>query len=669
MSDMYSEFFAPDAKTYVTRRNIYNKLKDHISKKYNVQNSSTVTNTILKEHGLDSRRFDFVANIENFFNNRINDISVDSNSNKGEVHPEAIMQESIAPIKKLIGYDMLYRMMKSMYGKEEADRLSMLMYDYTLYFHDSCNTLKIYCWALSTNFIVHDGRSFGSTPSAPAHRLDSYMGAVCETLHQLSNHTAGAIALSTLFLDTALIMMCIKGIDGEPVSLEELKNNKMLRYKVKNEFQSFIHSCNSLSRNSVESPFSNVTLSDEIKLRNIAKDYQWQFVKPGTEDTYSVDEIVDYITEMQKLYVEVFDVGNSVQGGMQFRFPVTTVALSLDEDKKLIESEWFKWFYDHADATRYNQFISDGDKTCSCCRLLNDGDLLKQGSSVSSLGNVTVSMGSIRVVTQDFNRPALESTSIDDFFDRFKSNIEASAKILRAHRELIISLEKAGLQPFITNGIFDLSRLFSTFGVAGIVECCSTLVKKFGCDKDEIMDRILDVFNEEISVCGKKYGFPQNAEFIPGESACVKFASVDALLFGKENQPSLLYSNQFIPLWDDSDIFDRLSIAGKYDRKFSGGGISHGQVSDKISPEQARKLVRYAANKGCQHFALNCVMSLCKNNHYTYGKHTQCPDCGADIVDYYTRVVGFFIPVSNMNKVRRDWEFPNRKFVSVDEKN
>ena len=94
MSDMYSEFFAPDAKTYVTRRNIYNKLKDHISKKYNVQNSSTVTNTILKEHGLDSRRFDFVANIENFFNNRINDISVDSNSNKGEVHPEAIMQES-----------------------------------------------------------------------------------------------------------------------------------------------------------------------------------------------------------------------------------------------------------------------------------------------------------------------------------------------------------------------------------------------------------------------------------------------------------------------------------------------------------------------------------------------------------------------------------------------
>jgi anaerobic ribonucleoside-triphosphate reductase len=46
-----------------------------------------------------------------------------------------------------------------------------------------------------------------------------------------------------------------------------------------------------------------------------------------------------------------------------------------------------------------------------------------------------------------------------------------------------------------------------------------------------------------------------------------------------------------------------------------------------------------------------------------FGDLSKCPTCGADIIDKYTRVVGFFVPVSSMNKTRREWEIPRRTKV------
>jgi len=37
------------------------------------------------------------------------------------------------------------------------------------------------------------------------------------------------------------------------------------------------------------------------------------------------------------------------------------------------------------------------------------------------------------------------------------------------------------------------------------------------------------------------------------------------------------------------------------------------------------------------------------------------------VVDYLTRVVGFFTPVSSWTKIRREWEFENRKFTKIPE--
>ena len=656
------ESYEPDVRTDRTRRHIYNKLKSHLEKKYGKGN---LVNEIMKEHGLDAKRFDFMSSVENFILNKINDVSIDPNANKAEKHMEAVIQEACNPIRKAIGFDLLYRSMKELYGYEKANELSMLMYDYSLALHDSVKIYNPYCFALPTTFLITEGRNWGALPSTPAQRLDSYIAGLCECVHQISNSLAGAVAASSIFRDVAAILMCYKGIIGEPVSLNELKNNKLIRKLVENELQQFIHSLNSLTRMGIESPFSNVTVCDEIKLTKKAREYQWLYEKPNG-DLYSVEEIVEYTMEVQKIFIELFDKGIPLRGGMQYRFPVTTVALAKDDNGELVEGEFFNWMTNNTDITRYNIFMSHGEKTCSCCRLISDEEMESAGSNVQSLANTSDGMGSHRVVTVNFPRLAIESSSMEDFFDKLDKLTESSAFILKSHKHLLQKLEKAGFQPFITNGTINLDRMYSTFGVIGLVECVEIMKKKFNVS-DEFMGDMLTHFKNKCTEYSRNVGIVHNIEQVPGESFAPRLAKIDRILFGKEEQPYVMYSNQFVPLWDKKDAFERLIEDGKYNLKLTGGGIVHLTSSERFTPTQARKIIRFSCKCGCEHFAINACNSICENNHYVRGKFETCPICQGKVIDYMQRVVGFATFVSSWNPTRRDWEFGRRHEVSFEE--
>jgi ribonucleoside-triphosphate reductase len=653
--------YDPDVKTVRTRKNIYRKLKAHLQKVYGKGNC---VNDILKIQGIDAKHLDPVSQIENAMLNRVRENSIDDNANKNSKHTETIMQENFNPIRKLVGFDLLYRSLKDLVGYEKANELSMEMYDYTLALHDSTKIEKVYCWALPTTFLITEGREFSEVlPSTPAKRLDSYIAGCCEVVHQLANHLAGAIAVSSLFLDVTAILKCYKGLHGTPITLDELKNNKTIRKEIENEFQQFVHSVNALTRNSIESPFTNVTVSDEIKLKKMVEDYQWLFVTPD-DDFYEVDEIVEYALEVQKIFIEFFDRGIPAKGGMNYRFPVVTNALSKNDDGNLYQTEWFKWITDNADITRYNNFMSHGSKFCSCCRLINDDELLKAGSTVSSLANTSMAMGSIRVNTINFPRIAIMSKSVEDFFERLDKITYDCGLILKAHRNLIENLKSAGLQPFISNGTLKMERLFSTFGVIGLAECRDIIMNRFGYEGDFMKD-MLERFREKTKEVAKELGFVSNIEQVPGESMSPRLATVDRILFGKERQPYPMYSNQFVPLWEEGDVFKRLSEDGKYQEILSGGGIVHLTSSEVLTPEQSRKTLSLACKLGNEHFAINATNSACENNHYVRGRHKICPECGGKIVDYYYRTVGFTVPESAMNEVRKSWEAPRRVQLQI----
>lgn len=810
--DFSSEFYE-EASTTRTLKNIKKSLIYSLKKKYNISDKDVI-DTILKMHGLHVDNFDFVKNIEKIINEKLNDVSIDDNSNKNEKAIPSIMQEIKIAIDKAVGYDYLYRMCKELYGKSEAKRLMGSLYDFSLGINDSSKLMLPYCFAIDASKLVLEGRNFGVLPSAPAKRISSYISALCETTHQLTNFIAGAIAISTLFLDVAHLSLY-----KEENNFEDIKGNKKLRKAIENEFQQLVHSLNHLSRNASESPFTNVSIFDRPKLRAMLskENMGWYFTynkelftkmfgEECNSDNY-IDFVIEYIMEIQFIFLDFYDKGDALNDGRQFRFPVNTLNVSKEYDEQ--KKEWIvsdkKFLKDICkyEIYKYNIYSSLGMKVASCCfkrdttfisydaglykissfndfnhgdnievlthtgdikkakvynygkqplqkvtlinssnglkkdvyctsnhswflinntrtnslkegdvllpyvhsdiwsvksieelnieeevwclevednhsfvledsivtgncRLINDTEMMNLGSQVNSFGGSAISLGSHRVVTINFNRIALQSDTEEKFYELLNSKIEETAKVLKAHKELIKHLEQKGLQPFITNNWLVMNKMFSTFGVMGIYEAVENMMKITNKDFDTLMEEILVYLNTKVKEYSKEYGLFGNIEAIPGESFAVRLAKADKLIFGDVKVATPLYSNQFIPLWENASIYERMEKDGKFQGKMTGGSICHFTLGEKITGLQSEKLIKYAIGVGNEHFALNAIYSECKNHHNSFGKHEVCPVCGEPIIEYYTRVIGYFSPVSSWNQIRREWEFPKRVVGTID---
>jgi anaerobic ribonucleoside-triphosphate reductase len=299
------------------------------------------------------------------------------------------------------------------------------------------------------------------------------------------------------------------------------------------------------------------------------------------------------------------------------------------------------------------------------CRLLSDTEMFELGGQSNSFGGSGISLGSHRVVTINFNRIALEAKSYEDYKNIVNSRIDDASKILISHRQLIKETIDRGLQPLMKINWIQLNKMFSTYGVIGLYEAKQTLFEKFGKYDNDITSDILIMLNEKSKFYTKETKVPWNIEQVPGEAMAVRLCDVDRKIFGEEAVKQTLYSNQFVPLWEDKSIWERMDADGKYNKLYTGGGICHFNLGEKITSEQAKKIIDYAVQSGCEHFALNSIYSQCEENHVFFGNNEVCPQCGKKIKERFTRVVGFFTPVSSWNKVRRTWEFPKRKFSSI----
>jgi ribonucleoside-triphosphate reductase (formate) len=665
-----------DNTTAVALNKTKSCLEEALAKKYKVKEDKNITvDKFLDMHGLNKNNFDFSKAAEMVINERLNDVSIDANSNKNGKTIEGIIQEAVAPIKKCLGIVYLYESMKILFGKEEANRLMGEVLDYSLGLSDTTALLKIYCYAFDATKLVTEGRQFGQLYSKPCKRIQSYISSLGETIHQLSSHLAGAIAIGSFFLDIAHLTLY-----GDALDLRELKTSKNIRDIITNEYQQFIHTVNHLSRNGIESPFTNISVFDRPKLRSFVKEYSWYFPFdklpihiPKFDDNeeeksdYCVNYIVDYIIELQDIFLDFFDKGDPSKNGMPLRFPIVTINLSkkLWGDKLVIADDKFLKSVCRRDIFRYNIYVSEGNKISSCCRLLSDKEMLDLAGQSNSFGGTGLSLGSHRVCTININRIMLEAKDKEDFYRIFLERIESTAKILKAHKELIIQLEKKNLQMFITNGWINMKRLFSTFGMLGIYEAAKAYKERFGGKDPE--SEILKFMNEKVLEMSKKYEICGNLEQIPGESFCIRLAKADRLLFGEKKVPYHLYSNQFIPLWEDTTIWEKMEKEGRYNKLITGGSICHIQVADKVTAKQAENIIKYAIAANCEFFALNSVYQICEDNHVTMGKDEKCPVCQKPIKDYYSRVVGFFTPISSWQKERKEFDFPNRKFIDIKE--
>jgi len=642
-----------DANTTRTLRNVRQTLRIQLKNEYGIEDKE-LENKILEIHGLNKNNFDFVSSIESLISDKLNDTSIDPNGNKNEKTISGILSEAVAPAHKAIGYDFLYRQMCTDYGKKEAKRLSGLMYDYSLPIHDSSKILVPYCWAFDASHIVFEGRPFGQLQSGPPNKINSYVASLNETIHQMSNHLAGAIAVGSFFSDLAFIL-----INRQGVYLDKLECDKKTRKDVEDAMQMHVHSVNHLSRVSNESPFTNLSIFDRPKLEALFSEDNMGWILHTEEGEIDKDYFFDYIKELQDIFLDFFDKGDPLEDGMPYRFPVVTLNLTKDKEGNIVDENFFNDVTSR-EMFRYNVYTSEGTKVASCCRLLSDIEMFALGGQVNSFGGSALSLGSHRVSLVHTNRIALETDNKQGFYELLDKRLDDATRILLSHRHLIVSLKDAGLQLFLDLGWITMKKMFSTIGLVAIPETIATL-------GESSIEDLLVFINDKVNSLSKKYKIPMNIEQVPAETMAVRLVKVDKMLFGEDAVPYELYSNQFIPLWEDATIYERMEIDGRYNKMFTGGGIVHFNLGEKPTTQQNRKIIRFAVKSGCEHFAENAVYAKCENTHTTFTTGEKCPICGGQIIERLTRVVGFFTPISSWNPVRRKWEFPRRDFKKIDE--
>ena len=643
--DYFDDSFEPTGTSAKTRSHIKKALRDRLKKEYD----STKSKEFLKLQGFDDARFDYVGSVMNMMYADLTTDGIDSNANKDSKSISRVEAEVDNANHKIAGHDALYRMMKKLYGKEEATRLSAEMYDYTLGLNDATKILRPYCWALSGIPLVLEGRK-GNPMCAPAKHLHSYVSMLAGTIHELSNsYVAGAVAVGSFFFDVARVLI----MDG--YSLEGIKEGAGRKY-VTQMFQQFVFDVNDKTRIGSETPFTNLSFFDRPKMRAMLEDLEWYF-EPTEKD---LDYIQEYVMECQRIMMDFMDIGDPITG-LPFTFPVQTACIAKDDDGNIMDMEFVSDLVNRP-VHHYNILVSKGTKICSCCRLINDTEALNNAGSVNSFGGGgAISMGSHRVVCINLNRCAIMSETGEDFIERLDSLVFDCIKILKAHKELLIKLTDVGLQPKISDGTIDLSRCFSTVGILGLWEMFRTLEQKFGADEDRDI-RIMKHFNETCLELGKVYKVLVNIESIPGEAMAVRFCEADKLLFGNKIVPYSIYSNQTVPLTEHVDVYDRMDKDGRINLLLTGGGIVHLTIGERITSEQALNLIKYAVKSCCEHFALNLVHSICEDGHVSEGKETTCKVCGKPIVDYALRIVGFLRPVSSWSSSRKK-EFYERYVI------
>ena len=80
-------------------------------------------------------------------------------------------------------------------------------------------------------------------------------------------------------------------------------------------------------------------------------------------------------------------------------------------------------------------------------------------------------------------------------------------------------------------------------------------------------------------------------------------------------------------------------------------------------PNSSKEFINYLICTKCGMATVDQVYEINSDSLFTHDRflYLKCPECGAKVTDWFTRIVGFFVRVSDFNKVRREWEFPRRK--------
>lgn len=582
------------------------------------------------------------------------DHSIDPNANVSGRDVITFNYEVPKSLMKLNSLYNLWKTMKELYGRDDADQAVEQELGGTLYINDVWDIGRPYCFNYSTYDIALEGLNMGGRLTIdPPKSLNAFLRQVEQFTVYAANSTLGATGLADLLIVVSRYVDDIL-TTGYDHHVKIGKAPRVWTY-VKESLTSLIYTLNWEFRGN-QSPFTNVSVYDRLFLEQLVPSYLIGGTAPDIET----------VEKVQDLFLDAY---NETLARTPITFPVVTACFSAGQGsdgggRTIQDKAFLKKIARHNLKYGFiNIYCGESSTLSSCCRLR---------SSISDLGYSntfgagSTKIGSLGVVT--LNLPRLARTaegSFPAFLGLLRQSTGTASRINHAKRTFIKDRIERGSLPLYTLGFMDLSRQYSTCGFTGLHEAMSILGFDMLTEEGlQAAEDTLTVINETNAKLSKLLGTPHNMEQVPAESSAVKLAKKDALL-GLNPEGIPLYSNQFLPLWEEgADLLDRIRVQGRLDGHCTGGAICHLNVATAITdPAVMEALIHHAAESGAVYFAVNYQINRCAQGHMTVGRDDACPVCGAPVIDTFTRVVGFLTNTKHWNKTRREHDWPERTFA------
>ncbi|MCD7983739.1 MAG: ribonucleoside-triphosphate reductase [Desulfovibrio sp.] len=597
------------------------------------------------------------------------DHSIDPNANVTGRDVITFNYEVPKPLMKMNSLYNLWKEILRFTDAETADLAVELEISGYVYINDSWDIGRPYCFNYSTLDIALEGLKMGGRLNiVPPKSLSTLLRQIEQFTVYAANSTLGATGLADMLIVISryVDMILDGGREGRVYHDNHVcvgSNRREVWTYVRECLTSLIYTLNWEFRGN-QSPFTNVSVYDTPFLEKLLPSYVIQGEAPRLATVQAV----------QEAFLDCF---NEVLSRDPATFPVVTACFSLAHDERegkhiadraflrMVAEKNLKYGF-------INFYIGETSTLSSCCRLrsnINDlGYANSFGAGSTKIGSLGVCTLNLPALAREVNANTADkgvASALDAMCVEVGSMTAFSAIINHAKRNFIQDRIKRGSLPLYSLGFMDLKHQYSTCGFTGLYEALNIL----GYDIREpeglaAARRVLGTINAANELATSLFGTPHNMEQVPGESSAVKLAKKDSLL-GRNPEAWPLYSNQFIPLWEEGvDLLDRIRIQGELDRYCTGGAICHLNVGDRIEKvEVMEALVSHAAACGVVYFAVNYAINRCENGHMSVGRDAAaCPLCGAVITDTFTRVVGFLTNTKHWNSARREHDWPKRVF-------
>ena len=604
-------------------------------------------------NGVHPSQLDYSEFLNNFIKNEtLADTTIDPNANASHKDLRSFMTEKGKSSDKLFGLNKIFSTIKEMWGLSTAKKWLKAEYSKALYLNDAAtSSLFPYCWANDLTRLATEGLFFldNYNNQAPKH-LTTYFDDVIEFTSFLGNRQSGAVGLPNVLIWAYYFWK---------KDVEFGYYMKDPEYYLRQQFQKFVFRLNQPFIRIDQSAFTNVSIFDRMYLESLFGGVEFP------DGTFAIDCIEDII-HIQKVFMEVV---SEIREEQMFTFPVLTFSL-LYKDGKFVDEEFSQWASEHnMKWSDSNFFVSDNVGVLSnCCRLLSDST--KISGFQNSIGGSGLSIGSARVSTINLPRIAYESKlNKKKYLNILRDRTELNCKALSSMRRVLEKNIKKGLLPNYREGAVDLSRQFMTIGIIGLYNVIDMFGlintdefgnKSYSEEGLQFAEEIMNLINEVKD--NFECDFTFNVEQIPGENCAGVICNADRLIY--EDDRYFIYANQWIPLTEKCTIQEKCRLGHILDEKCGGGCISHIDIEGRFAnKEQAWQMLNYVASQGVIYFAFTTKISVCKHKHAFIGGST-CPKCGEPISDTFSRVVGFYTPVSSYQKIRKR-EFDQRKWYNA----